>query len=492
MPFESGNYDYNLYYTGDAAARARLGELSSNYGAKGDYYINSLTFNSTGVSGAVAPTEWNLLSNFTTEVTASSGDVVVINNLSGSLINYQAGDFTVYTNIENSSAVAKLNLGTAGMTLFGVSLGAQVPRLVMDMNAVITGNLSVSNQSVLLIRSGTTTVSNTLEVISDSEEVARSAKVQIDDGAKLVANGGTMNIRNLGIVDVDGTIAGKAGIIIYGNGVMNVAGTLDRTEANLRIKDNGYLSVTGNYVGNTNKGIYIENTSGTNGGLAEFSGNTNFYVLDVLGTLKQISGEETTFLATSRFGTNSVFKTSAENLIIKNSTTTIENGNSSFVVEGVDSKISLNNGTLIIAKENAITGTNGNNVVLSTVANSQNNTVTLNSSQTFSKVWANGADITIILNSSAKLFADFEATQNNKIKIYNFAEDSIFVANYADIDDVNNIFVAYSDNGTTIISQLYINSNGWLTALVPEPAQWATILGALTISLIIIRRKKSL
>ena len=63
VPFESGDYDYNIYYSGTENTRARLG-VANKLPERG-YTVRSLKFNAGDGSTTTTPSQWNLLGCFT-------------------------------------------------------------------------------------------------------------------------------------------------------------------------------------------------------------------------------------------------------------------------------------------------------------------------------------------------------------------------------------------------------------------------------------------
>jgi hypothetical protein len=164
----------------------------------------------------------------------------------------------------------------------------------------------------------------------------------------------------------------------------------------------------------------------------------------------------------------------------------------------------LGNATLTLSKENAITNNNDGSpdgwakLYSTNSISGKTNKLTLQADQTFHSIVAE-KPLNIILENDAKLFlvGDCENTifveKGQRLNIYNFKEDSIYVGLNYDKYIIENRIVAYTGTDTsTMLDKVYVSSTGWLTALpaVPEPAEWAMIFGAIALGFAIYRRRK--
>ncbi|MBQ2722763.1 MAG: PEP-CTERM sorting domain-containing protein, partial [Opitutales bacterium] len=78
-----------------------------------------------------------------------------------------------------------------------------------------------------------------------------------------------------------------------------------------------------------------------------------------------------------------------------------------------------------------------------------------------------------------------------RVYVYGFEDNRIYVGEHQNTYNILDRIIAYGDKeGKETIGALTIN-NGWLvSAAVPEPAEWAMILGALALGLAIYRKRK--
>ena len=142
----------------------------------------------------------------------------------------------------------------------------------------------------------------------------------------------------------------------------------------------------------------------------------------------------------------------------------------------------------MLKKENAL----GTDAKIFLNSNSTKALLDLDASQEFDTITADTKTLEIDLAQNVVLNASFVSENNGRFIVFNFTDNQIKLKNATDISDVNTIFQAYSSSDMSQkINSLYITSDGWLAmATVPEPAEWAFILGALALGITIYRRRK--
>ena len=167
--------------------------------------------------------------------------------------------------------------------------------------------------------------------------------------------------------------------------------------------------------------------------------------------------------------------------------------------EATNARIRLwGNSELNIKQENAFTDENGGSIRLATatdVYSEYGSVVNLFATQTFKDLYVtSGSNLEIYLNDLAQLILDGEGQTlwNNTedgLKIYNFRENAIYVGtNSANAYGVT--MAKFYDEEGNLLSNVRIGENGWLTAAIPEPAEWAAIFGAIALGLAVYRRRK--
>lgn len=105
-------------------------------------------------------------------------------------------------------------------------------------------------------------------------------------------------------------------------------------------------------------------------------------------------------------------------------------------------------------------------------------------SLTIQRLYGNGTDLT----GGTLIFTDFV---NNVVKIANLDESMVAMETFA-VEGANVKLKAYDKNGLELTGGNWVIQDGYLNYIVPvpEPAEWAMILGAITLSLAIYRRRK--
>ena len=168
--------------------------------------------------------------------------------------------------------------------------------------------------------------------------------------------------------------------------------------------------------------------------------------------------------------------------------------------EGVDNaKIRLwGNSELNIWQENAFTDENGKGIRLATALDKYSeygSLVNLYATQTFQDLYVtSGSNIEIYLFDLAQLILEGEGQTlwNNTeegLKVYNFRENAVYVGtNAANASGVAK--AKFYDADGNLLTNVRIGENGWLTAAIPEPAEWAAIFGAIALGFAVCRRRK--
>lgn len=498
-PFESGNYDYNIYYAGTAGLKARLG--SSNL-TIANYAVNSLHFMAGNGTTSQNPSYWNLLGNFTTNVTAASGTSSLLTNASTGYVYFQMGTFTVQNTTEGSTATALIDLGSQYMTLNGgggASVTEQSPTLDIKVSTnIVTTNtnsgLTLANKSSLKVTNNSTL---TLDAkLTSSTESDQKSKILVDTGSKLIANQSAV-IRNSDVTINGQFMAGLNKTIAFESGTtVSGSGTIYANSGAFNILSGATVSI-GQIV--TGAGRYV-----TINGTLEIASATSFNNLTVNGTLLQTAGDTTTFNRSAVFNANSYFSTTGaitldagvvDPTAAAGTTVTIDEANNGFVLDLENPRIIFKRGRLTLNKAEAIRDGSGNLVSLVTRADGDAASLVVNAANEFKNIYANklNMDIYLSTDTSATLNSGFSAGEGGKIVIHDFLDDMIFVKNYESIANIADIFTAYQtvDGNEVLVDQLYFN-NGWLTSTnpVPEPAEWAAIFGALALGLAVYRRRK--
>ena len=156
------------------------------------------------------------------------------------------------------------------------------------------------------------------------------------------------------------------------------------------------------------------------------------------------------------------------------------------------------NSELNISQENAFTDENGKGIRLATALaeySEYGSIVNLYATQTFQDLYVTaGSNLEIYLYDLAQLILEGDGqtlwnTSEDGLKIYNFRENAIYVGtNAANASGIAN--AKFYDADGNLLTNVRIGEDGWLTAAIPEPAEWAAIFGAIALGLAIYRRRK--
>ena len=166
---------------------------------------------------------------------------------------------------------------------------------------------------------------------------------------------------------------------------------------------------------------------------------------------------------------------------------------------------------LVLNKKNAIVDENGNAIKLATVAKTQkidgvntlvevlNNKMTVNADQTFRSLYiASKSSLDIIMANDVVLeFTDTNsfnvASTDGFLRIFNFQENSIKfnVSSTSVCDRIQTYIKLYGATDKDFLGFADYTEDGFLTLIaVPEPAEWAMLLGAIALGLAIYRKRK--
>ena len=123
--------------------------------------------------------------------------------------------------------------------------------------------------------------------------------------------------------------------------------------------------------------------------------------------------------------------------------------------------------------------------------------MTIYADQTFDSIDAQTSFNIVLLNDAKLLLVGdcenvLSVVSGQRIRIYNFKEDSVYVGTNYDPYIIANRLLVYETGNEDSRIDVTVSSTGWLTALtaVPEPAEWAMIFGGLTLAFAIYRRRK--
>ena len=509
-----GGKDFEVYYAGPSTSSPTIGLAGETYD------VGCITLKPSGVQVpgeaegvlSINPAkEWYFKGDYNFDIASASGEQTIINNESGKRFYYQAGTLTISNSVAPSTEddaippVALIDLGKSSK--FMVNGDKTIANIVVKTDTkFITSNTKndvyvylYKNLAFSLENSSTLTFDGGLR-IGDGET---TPTLSVSDGSTLIANkalqfeSGTINVDETSKLEINGSAVLGLETSKGGTAVANIAGTLDMN-ANFTVHGTATV-ITKKFEHQNGSSLIVSGSFETQS--ATYFANTQ---INAGGIVKQTATGDTKiardFTVDGTFETKGVLYIEAgstDDTSVKWAKITINEG-ANFFVDGKSSSgtaVIFKNGELILNKKNAITNSNGEVVQLVTANNSTNVIIRINEAQEFKKIVAHTIGIKYYLGEDATdtLTAEFGTISTGKHIIYNFEENRVFVLN-DDIQNANNFFEAYYnvDGEYVKIDNLYIN-NGWLSAInpaVPEPAEWAMILGALALGLAMYRKRK--
>lgn len=276
-------------------------------------------------------------------------------------------------------------------------------------------------------------------------------------------------------------------------GSLTINGSLNRTVGSAKTKIINGAVVTATKLNQGSGQTITIGAIGDNESSLVISGTNDYYQLQVHGYLIQESGNARFIRSATFYNGSNLIMNGDITLYNKNITDFNNSASTSLIInDGANVSFSGNlymqNARLMLKKENAL----GTDAKIFLNSNSTKALLDLDASQEFDTITANTKTLEIDLAQNVVLNASFVSENNGRFIVFNFTDNQIKLKNATDISDVNTIFQAYSSSDMSQkINSLYITSDGWLAmATVPEPAEWAFILGALALGITIYRRRK--
>ena len=443
---------------------------------------------------------WNIDANSATESTAT--DDTKYNFISDTL-EVVAGTYT-FTNSASDTAKVYLKFGELWIDS---KTNAQAQTITFKN---ITADVSTTKAYLGENRWGTN------QVAGDSIlEIADTAVVDWTGEIRVGKKGSTINN---GKLKVDGTLTAKTGVKFF-SGTSTVSGTLitkgdfyidgtatvERHNGTFQMKSmNLYGAFYDKSTAPTSQLILTNIASGIKNSETSFWGGK--FTQDIA------TGENTGV----RFagGSNSLLYGSAwvinEKITLGGNATTLskltidELSSINLVTsETQTARIEFHgNAELSLNKANCITNNNGEStgwakITVDNIDNAKANKMTIYADQTFDSIDAQTSFNIVLLNDAKLLLVGdcenvLSVVSGQRIRIYNFKEDSVYVGTNYDPYIIANRLLVYETGNEDSRIDVTVSSTGWLTALtaVPEPAEWAMIFGGLTLAFAIYRRRK--
>ena len=162
-----------------------------------------------------------------------------------------------------------------------------------------------------------------------------------------------------------------------------------------------------------------------------------------------------------------------------------------------DSKIILGKDSFVYFNtENSVQNENGNHsIIIATEADAFNTNVEINSNQKFGGIALSNTSLKLTMADNALLeltnIDNAFSSDGGILNIYNFVENSIKVGDNVSVKEAIEQYVKLFDiNGVALDSATVINGYIAFATSVPEPAEWAMLLGAIALGLAVYRKRK--
>lgn len=388
---------------------------------------------------------------------------------------------------KSGDKLAHLSIGDGSSATFKNTFlvqhyGEIITNGAMSLEQDSTWNVG-ANSSITVGTNGSIDIKNTGATIKSSlvdisGNFTTNGDTTFENSDVTVQTGGNFNVSN-GLLTVDG-------------GSLTINGSLNRTVGDAKTKIiNGAVVTATKLNQGSGQTITIGAISDHESSLV-ISGTNDYYQLQVYGYLIQESGNARFIRSATFYNGSNLQMTGDITLYNKNTDFAAASGTTLIINDGANVSFSGNlymqNARLMLKKVNAL----GTNAKIFLDSNSTKALLDLDASQEFDTITANTKTLEIDLAQNVVLNASFVSENDGKFIVFNFTDNQIKLKNATDISDVNTIFQAYSSSDMSQkINSLYITSDGWLAmATVPEPAEWAFILGALALGITIYRRRK--
>lgn len=358
---------------------------------------------------------------------------------------------------------------------------------------VSNGDLIINQDTTWTVGSSSKITVGTTGSIDVKNTGASIGGSLVDISGNFTTNGDTTFKNSDVVVQTDANFNVSNGLLTVDGGSLTINGSLNRTVGSAKTKIiNGAVVTATKLNQGSGQTITIGAISDNESSLV-ISGTNDYYQLQVHGYLIQESGNAR-FIRSATFYNGSNLIMNGDITLYNKNITDFKNSSSTSLIINDGANVSfsgnlyMQNARLMLKKENAL----GTDAKIFLNSNSTKALLDLDASQEFDTITADTKTLEIDIAQNVVLNASFVSENNGRFIVFNFTDNQIKLKNATDISDVNTIFQAYSSSDMSQkIDSLYITSDGWLAmATVPEPAEWAFILGALALGITIYRRRK--
>ncbi|MDD5502391.1 MAG: hypothetical protein PHH26_02880 [Candidatus Thermoplasmatota archaeon] len=408
-------------------------------------------------------TTWNVSSNFTVfdglDYSTTSG--ITANIASGATLTFAT---TMFPTASSSSNITFSGAGSLAVSAFvPATYSAIHPTITIDMDLTVSTSYSSYSAINLIVTEGHT---------YKNARFSGGVYLELESNAKYYATGSTLNIQGSG-----------AGLLTASGSYLNTIINMRMTNGNVsgKVVVQGGRTVTSDYGGDTYS--------------MELTGVNTFNASAEVQQLKADTYQRTTFYGTvnSYAGTSKLAFANVVQLanatLNLHTTDAIISGCGQFTEDNVPVGSSQSNSTFIL---------NGT----PTSSSGGKSTVTMNlfADQNFGEFqFMLDSVLKLAFNESVLNVGDFVTVDSTTINLFlnGLGEQNFFINNMteSEIDDLK----LYNADGTTllvkdvdyyVVAGTYNSADGyWISTVVPEPAEWAALFGALALGLAIYRKR---
>ncbi|MBE6412100.1 MAG: PEP-CTERM sorting domain-containing protein [Opitutales bacterium] len=530
--------EFDIYYTAAAGGSARMGNVSGK-----DHTPISLTFKGAGYTvdemTSTNPVNWNLLGEFYFTLDATKGEQTIITNETSAYIYNQTSFISVKADSTGGSPSAFIDLGASyWVNTGGKSASAQTPGFDIQADTTIgttaenyseeymvaferRSRLNVSNNATLTIEGGTkyayapggdeTKTSPTINVAEGSTLYLKGAKNLVGTDVSFTVNGTLKLGDNASFETTSTALKTTINNLTTGSNVALVIG--NETQINsgvtlgaLTLKDTANLSIGGDI---TLNGAYSDSANSKLNYTGKFTYNNDSRL--TINSALTTSCDFEQSLATDKGVriTNSLTLNSGADWSVDGKVEVYENATLT-INEGA--KLTVNapasnakNGRLILYK-NSNVYLNAENCTsmgdlyylkIATMNTAEVANIYVQADQKLNSFYVNNSILNLYMSDDVMLELTAVVTSwavdgagDGELRIHNFKEETIKVSGKESsvLAGIEKYVKLYDDNGTLLGNATL--SNGWIALAVPEPAEWAMILGALALGLAVYRRRK--
>ncbi len=462
-PIPSGDYDIVL-----KPNESNNAMFSGGYGT-----VNSLT-----TSGS--PSLWNIAYGLTIDVKTSSNDVIEHAFVNNGKMSWRIGGVN-FKNSLGSSAIAMADFGEELQLVHNNGEGEST-WMAFNMNADVSGtylNATMHARTGLKATNGAVVYYR----VANSKFSYSGSGIFLS-GNSTFNNTGAMEFTSGTVLDIEaGSVFNTTAVPTFKEGsTVNVNGEYNYTGADSAISFASDMNVSGTFTAKTMTVANVDDGSRVRMNIAD---NTNFQA----GSKVEIKGALAIY----------------KNLVVDSANDYVKLHDFSSVFKG---RVMLfDTAELTLNKENALTcvGLDGSETSVNLLIMSSGTKLILNASNKFDQLYFSGNNnsVDVVLDDSATLFfqgMSATAESGNYLNITNFEDNRIFFANKENAENWLTITATTKDGKTLTMGDLHFEagqytdgtSGYWLNVSVPEPADYAAILGAIAIAFALKRKAAAL